>query len=81
MSSFYFAEFFAGHGGLTKAMLGKGIRCRGPDEVENGGIDFMQDEEVAKLKEELRTLRTEGATLLLHFAPPCSTFSRARDRA
>ena len=63
LSSFYFAEFFAGQGGLTKAMLQKGIRCREADEVEEGGIDFRRCEEVAKLKEELRTLRTEGAQL------------------
>jgi hypothetical protein len=81
-SSFYFAEFFAGQGGLTKAMLRKGIRCREADEVETkGGIDFRQCKEVAKLKVELRDRRTEGATFLRHFAPPCSTFSRARDRA
>ena len=33
------------------------------------------------MKEELQDLRTEGAALALHFAPPCSSFSRARDRA
>jgi site-specific DNA-cytosine methylase len=77
----YFAEFFAGEAGLTKTMRDRGVTCRGADELIDGGTDFHKADQVDQLKEELRERRMNGATLALHFAPPCATFSRARDRA
>ena len=80
-STLFFAEFFAGEAGLTSAMQDLGVTCRGADELANGGTNFADPGQVEQLKAELRDLRTEGATIALHFAPPCATFSRARDRA
>ena len=77
----YFAEFFAGEGGLTKAMQGKGVRCREADELANGGTDFTDLGQIELVKAELRDERTEGASLALHLAPACNTFSHARDRS
>jgi hypothetical protein len=62
-------------------MQDRGVNCRRADDAAYGGTDFEVAVEIAILKEELRELRTEGATLALHLAPPCSSFSRARDRA
>jgi hypothetical protein len=77
----YFAEFFAGEGGLTKAMRRRGVVCRGADELASGGTDFSKADQVSALNEELRERRTDGATLALHYAPTCATMSRARDRS
>jgi hypothetical protein len=76
-----FAEFFAGQGDLTRTMRDRGIWCRAADDAATGGIDFGVKEDLDKLKEELRGMRTEGLSLALHLAPPWSTFSRARDRS
>ena len=80
-SSILFAEFFAGTAELTRTLRGRGIACRGADDLATGGTDFSDPTAVASLKLELRGLRCEGAKLALHFAPPCATFSRARDRS
>ena len=66
---------------MTSAMQDLGVTCRGADELANGGTNFDDPGQVEQLKAELRDLRTEGATIALHFAPPYATFSRARDRA
>ena len=75
-----FCEFFAGTGALTDAVRAVGIDCRDPDEFESGGVDFDQVQQVGGLKDELRSLSSQGWQLALHLAPPCATFSRARDR-
>jgi site-specific DNA-cytosine methylase len=80
-SRLVFAEFFAGSGELTRTMQDRGVACRRADDAASGGTDFEVAAEIAILKEDLRDLRTEGAVLALHLAPPCSSFSRARDRA
>ena len=77
-----FAEFFAGDAGLTRVYKLAGIRCRSPDDIATGGVDFEIASQIHALREELRNLRTdEDVCLILHFAPPCSTFSRARGRS
>ena len=52
-----------------------------PQDVADGGIDFADDVQVLGLWERWRRFRHAGLELLFHFAPPCSTFSRARDRS
>jgi hypothetical protein len=47
----------------------------------HGGTDFEIASQVRKVREELRALRTDDLCLAIRLAPPCSTFSRARDRS
>ena len=51
-----------------------------PNDLRSGGIDFSSTEEVEAFKRQLKT-RTGTSKLVLHMAPPCATFSRARDRS
>ena len=81
VSAVFFAEFFAGGAKLTDTLRKAGVRCRAPDDLETGGTDFADSSQVRKLREELRALRTSDLRIVLHFAPPCSTYSRARDRS
>ena len=62
-------------------MKERGIWCRAPDDAATGGIVFGVKKNLDYLKEELRGMRTEGLSLGLHFATPCCTFTRARDRS
>ena len=57
-----------------------GISCRPPDDGASGGKDFSVAAQVRSLKDELRSLADGGRRLYIHLAPPCFTFSRARDR-
>ena len=75
-----FGEFFAGEGGLTKAMIDVNIKVLPPNELDEGGTDFADNEQVEELKSKLWEL-AKTQRLALHFAPPCATFSRARDRS
>ena len=77
----YFAEFFAGSGGLTRTLRKLGATCREADDLATGGTDFSSQAAVDLVKLELRGLRCEGWKLALHFATPCNSFSRARDRS
>ena len=61
-------------------MRDAGIACRQPDDGASGGTDFSVAAQVTALKDELRRRSDEGFRLCIHLAPPCSTFSRARDR-
>ena len=80
-SDMIFIEFFAGSAGLSAAVAAKGLRCGEPQDVDYGGADFSELNDVQAVKAWLHELRANGLSLLLHFAPPCSTFSRARDRS
>jgi hypothetical protein len=75
-----FCELFAGTGKLTQAVQAAGIECRRPDEYSVSGVNFDSVKEVRELKDELRRHHEAGRKLVLHLAPPCATFSRARDR-
>ena len=46
-----------------------------------GGTDFLDPQALADLKRRLAELSSSGADLYSHVAPPCSTFSRTRDRS
>jgi hypothetical protein len=76
-----FAEIFAGGAHLTQALRNLGLRCEEPDEVTTGGTDFKSSRPVAQLKRKLRSHHQSGKNLAIHLAPPCGTFSRARDRS
>ena len=76
-----FIECFAGKGDLSKAVSRLGIPTEEPQDLQTGGIDFSNDEQLLALWKHWRYLRDSGFALLVHFAPPCCTFSRARDRS
>ena len=76
-----FAEYFAGDALLTSTMRAAGVTCLPPNDIESGGADFEDSSDVKAVREALRILRTADCRLILHFAPPCHTYSRARDRS
>ena len=76
-----FCEFFAGKGSLTYAVEAAGVPARSPEDLASGGTDFADKKAVDKLRVELGELAASGVKLMVHFAPPCSTFSRARCRS
>ena len=76
-----FLECFAGCGELSKAVERVGVQIDTPQDGLTGGTDFSEDWQVLELWERWRGLRAAGLRLIFHFAPPCNTFSRARDRS
>jgi len=76
-----FLEFQAGAGGLTHAVAAAGVPVLPPDEFTAGGVDFASRQDLENLRARLRRLRADGHCLVLHLAPPCATFSMARNRA
>ena len=79
--NFRFVEFFAGTGNLTEAVAKAGVPTDPPNDVTTGGLDFRKLEDVEKMKTYLAGLTANGIKLMVHLAPPCATFSRARDRS
>ena len=75
-----FLEVFAGSAVLTRKVKELGIATHEPDDLAYGGTDFRDAEAVEKFKNRLRDLTAGKGRVFLHMAPPCSTFSRARDR-
>ena len=80
-NGYRFLEFFAGSGVLTQAVERAGVPVDPPDELADGGTNFGNDWEVEVVKNYLAELASSGVILMLHVAPPCATFSRARDRS
>ena len=76
-----FIEFFAGDGGLTQAVKAAGVPVDEPQDLATGGVDFSKEDELNGVRNYLHELHVNGTKLILHFAPPCATFSRARDRS
>ena len=76
-----FMEFFAGEAGLSHAVRRTGVQVEEPQYLANDGVDFTKEIELEGVKNHLHELHASGYQLHLHFAPPCSTFSRARDRS
>ena len=76
-----FAELFAGTGVLSRAVSESGIPTDWPNEASEGGTDFRDEEQVELLRCHLRSIVADGQQLVLHIAPPCHTFSRAKDRS
>ena len=79
--SVLFLEFQAGEGRLTQAVAAAGVAALPPDELESGGVNFTSRAELKALRVRLKKLREEGHHLIVHLAPPCATFSLARNRA
>ena len=75
-----FVEFFAGSGNLSAAVAAMGIETAEPQDILHGGIDFTDENEVMSAWADLQAWRDAGYYLVVHLAPPCSTFSRALDR-
>ena len=76
-----FQEFFAGDANLSEAMGDIGFDVAMPEDLAKGGVDFSDESQVLGLKTRLRKFSEEGRRLCLHLAPPCATFSGARDRS
>ena len=76
-----FLELFAGTGGLSTAVA-KVIPTLPPQDLQTlGGVDFADGPAVQAWCETLRAALAEFDHVIFHVAPPCSTFSRARDRS
>ena len=58
-----FMEFFAGDARLTRLFEEAGIKCRKPDDLATGGMDFESAAQVRTVREELRNLRTDDDVL------------------
>ena len=76
-----FCEVFSGKGVLTDAIKKLGIKAEVPNDFQHGGTDFRVSKQVEDLKDRLSVLAAQTHHLVLHLAPPCATFSRARDRS
>ena len=70
-----FLEIFAGDATLSQAVKGRGVPTLHPDEVQNGGTDFLSTMEIEKLKSNCQGLLDGGRQLMIHLAPPCSTLA------
>ena len=77
---FLFIELFAGSGQLTKH-VSRVLPCLPPQDVDLDGADFLIADQVTSLKQLWKQHADQGTHLIFHVAPPCSTFSRARDRS
>ena len=75
-----FFECFAGAGNLSAELATYGVQVV-VDEVAQGGTNFLDELAVSKLQENIERQVASGLRVALHLAPPCSTFSRARDRS
>ena len=72
----YFADLFSGHGGVARAVRKLGFSTR-EWELENGAsFDLTKKAVLFKIKQDVQKGRVIAAML----APPCTTFSVARDR-
>ena len=76
-----FVELFAGQGSLSHAVAKVGVPTMAPNDLASGGTDFSNMEQVDELKDQLKEWKAAGMEFIIHLAPPCSTFSRARDRS
>ena len=77
----FVVEVFAGDAEFSKACRKAGLRVAEPDDLRWGGTDFTDPVSVAALEFRLERWAKVANPLVLHLAPPCSTFSRARDRS
>ena len=76
-----FVELFANKAALTSAVERVGFRCAAPQDLASGGVDFRDWSAVVELLGTWETYASLGSQILFHVAPPCSSFSRARDRS
>ena len=71
----------AGSGNLTAAVIKAGGETMPPNDPQTGGTDLTDTNQVAKLWKEWVRLRDQGYHLIIHFAPTCTTMSKARQRS
>ena len=76
-----FVDIFAGSGALSRAVKASSVPTARPNEFSQGGTNFSKKREVESLRAQLQTWSDSGVKLAIHLAPPCHTFSRARDRS
>ena len=75
-----FLEMFSGVGGLTRAVARLGLKIEAPRDAANAaytkktGFDLTKKSDVQAVAKLIK----QGKISWIHFAPPCSTFSRAR---
>ena len=77
---FLLIELFAGPGALSRA-IGRHLCTLPPRDLELGGVDFSDSAAVQVLHQSWQALADAGYHLLFRVAPPCASFSRARDRS
>ena len=76
-----FDEQNAGSGGLTLAVSLKGVMTAQPNDVYTGGTDLHNSADVEALWDSWVHARQRGIHLIIHWAPPCSSMSRATQRS
>ena len=74
-----FVELFAGTARLSQA-VNRFLDTRPDDALTMGGTNFLDPIAIEALKKRCAEIVEDGRLLFFHVAPPCSTFSRARDR-
>ena len=73
-----FLDCFAGSAVLSQAMSRLGFETIA-DDAASGGTDYLDSTQVAEVWQSWEDWTNKGHKLAFHFAPPCSSFSRARD--
>ena len=72
----YFADFFAGVGGVARAARSLGFSTREWEILHGDSSDLTRPSVLKKIRADIKSKKLIAAM----FAPPCSTFSTARDR-
>lgn len=72
----YFADFFAGNGGVARAARAMGFSTREWEILHGDSSDLTRPSVLKKIRADINS----GKLIAAMFAPPCSTFSTARDR-
>lgn len=72
----YVADLFAGSGGVSRAIRNMGFSAREWELPKGDDHDLTKPAVVFKLQEDIRHKKI----IAVMMAPPCSSFSRARDR-
>ena len=77
-----FIEFFSGpEAHLARCVADAGITVAQPQDLVLGGADFRDATAVDELLAQLHRWHQAGFKIVVHMGTPCSTFSKARDRA
>jgi len=66
---------------LTHAASAIGVATQTPQDLASRGWDFRREEDIEATKAWLEHLAGKHGHLVIHLAPPCSTFSRAWNRS
>ena len=75
-SSQYFADFFSGHGGVARSARALGFRSREWELLHGPSGDLTKPAVLSNIRTDISNRKIVAAML----APPCSSFSPARDR-